>query len=77
MDSHLGLNLSIFPSALYNPVLMAETGGIPMLMRNVLYFHQLPRINECLLQSIIYLINQPYSRYCVRNSVDLEVSKML
>ncbi|XP_064626915.1 rapamycin-insensitive companion of mTOR-like isoform X2 [Lineus longissimus] len=58
--------------ALYNPILMAETGGIPMLMRNVLYFHQLPRINECLLQSILYLVNQPYTRYCVRNSVDLE-----
>ena len=64
--------MSMF-AAFYNPVLVCENGGISAIIRNVLNCHQLARINESLLATVLYLLNHPKSRHHIKLNVDIEV----
>ena len=61
-------------AAFYNTRLVANCGGLSSILRNILDCHQLPRINESLLSTVLYLLNQPRTRHYIKADVDLEVN---
>ncbi len=60
-------------AAFYNPSLMCQHGGTSAVLKNVLNCHQLARINESLLSTVLYLLNHPKSRHNIREDLDIEV----
>lgn len=63
---HLDRNCNeiISPSALLNPCLFVECGGVGVVLHNILDC-AMPRINEALMGAILYLLNSPEWRpYC-------------
>lgn len=60
-------------SAYENPDLVAQCGGIGVLLRKILDCHQYPRINESLVSTILHLVNFPATRHFIRYNTDLEV----
>ncbi|XP_074640196.1 rapamycin-insensitive companion of mTOR-like isoform X2 [Tubulanus polymorphus] len=58
--------------AVYNPSLAAECGVIRAILHQVLQSHMLPRINESLVMTLLYLLNHPRSRRFIKTDVDLE-----
>ena len=64
-----------YETALLRPDVSAHPGLIGCILRNVLDCHQMPRINESLLATVLYLLNHPRTRCYIRANVDLEVSQ--
>lgn len=58
--------------ALLNADLFAQCGGVDALIKCTINC-QLPRINDSLVATIIYLMNHPKTRRFVRMGIDLEV----
>ncbi|XP_070563534.1 rapamycin-insensitive companion of mTOR-like isoform X2 [Ptychodera flava] len=57
--------------ALKNIELVSQCGGISTILHNILD-NPLPRMNESLVFTILYLLNQPHTRKYIRANVDLE-----
>ena len=64
----------ISSSAFFNPALVAESGGIAVILHSVLDSYHYPRVNESLLAAILYMLNHPRTRYLIKVDIDLEVS---
>ena len=62
-----------FGTAILNAELCAESGGVGSILKSTVTC-QLPRINEALVATVIYLMNHPNTRQHVRMGVDLEVN---
>ncbi|XP_013398176.1 rapamycin-insensitive companion of mTOR isoform X2 [Lingula anatina] len=58
--------------AILNPRLVSDCGGISTILRNVLDCHHLPRVNESLLATVLYLLNHPRTRHYIKTDIDLE-----
>lgn len=71
--SHCKVNILLVLLALYNARLVARHGGIGAILHNVLDCHQLPRVNESLMATILSLLNNPKTRSLIKPDVDLEV----
>ncbi|MBN3301048.1 RICTR protein, partial [Amia calva] len=63
--------MSAFSSALKNPEVVAQRGGLSTILKNVIDC-QLSRINEALITTILHLLNHPKTRQYVRSDVELE-----
>jgi hypothetical protein len=59
--------------AIENSSLVARHGGISTILHSIRECHQLPRVNESLVATVLYLINVPDTRALVRPEIDLSV----
>lgn len=59
-------------TALKNPEIVAQRGGLKTILKNVID-SKLSRINEALMATILHLLNHPHTRQYVRTDVELEV----
>lgn len=55
------------------PCLVCRRGGLAAILNNVLRFHSLHRLNESLLTTALYLLNQPNTRHLVKADIGIEV----
>lgn len=59
--------------AFVNPELVCQKGGLSTIFKNVLECQQFPRINESLLATVLYMLNQPKTRHLIPSDIGIEV----
>ena len=64
-------------AAFLNPKLVVSSGACSAILRNVLDSYNLPRINESLLTTVLYLLNHPSTRCHIKSDIELEVHTII
>ena len=58
------------------PCVMCRRGGLAAVLNNVLRYQSLNRLNESLLTTALYLLNQPSTRQLIKEDIGIEVVVM-
>lgn len=69
-------NFLVLFSAYSNAPLLAECGGIQVIIQHIILCHDNPRVNEALTQTLLYLMNEQKTRESCMPNCGIDVSHL-